>query len=317
MSGWVAMTIDELGADRWDAFCAESSGAWFFHTSRWLAYQRARGGEDWSFALLDRDQIVAACPLLLEHGAGGPSFSMEGHPCPWPAFRDHLGLSASRWVSAEVVRRIGLKASELGVASCAFRTGPFTGGGVWLPEVQMKNGWATRVTDLTATRDALHAGLRKSYTSIVNAGMRRWELLGGRGTAEAKGAVEVAERLHAEAAGRKTRPSRTWEMMADWAVAGNALCLVACRPGRDAVGFAYFLVYKGQAYYASAAALEPNAGHALLWAGIVRLKAMGIRKVEIGWQGQASDKKGKSVEFFKAGFPGTDVPIVVAEKMLG
>ena len=315
MRGCVALTVDELGAERWDAFCADSSGAWFFHTSRWLAYQRARGGEDWSFALLDGDRIVAACPVMLEHGAGGSSFSMDGHPCPWPAFRNHLGLASSRRVAEEVAHTIALKALELRV-SYAFRTGPFTGGGVPLPQMQITNGWSTRVTDLTAPAEELHAGLRKSYTSIVNAGMRRWEFLDGIGGPEARSAVEIAERLHAKAAGRKTRPTKTWEMMADWAVAGDAVCLVARRQDQGAVGFAYFLIHKRHAYYASAAALEPNVGHALLWAGILKLKGAGVRRLEIGWQGQAEDKKGRNVEHFKAGFPGTDVPILVAERRL-
>src|SRR5207248_1965310 len=42
----------DLGSARWDALCAESYDAWFFHTSCWLPILKL---EDASFAVVDHD----------------------------------------------------------------------------------------------------------------------------------------------------------------------------------------------------------------------------------------------------------------------
>ena len=79
------LTRGQIGQERWDAFCYGHPGAWFWWTSSWLEYQIARGEkQDLSFGIVHDDIIVALCPLLVEERDGFRTFTMEGHPGPWP-----------------------------------------------------------------------------------------------------------------------------------------------------------------------------------------------------------------------------------------
>lgn len=294
----------KIGHKEWDRFCAESSGAWFWHTSRWLAYQEARGATNLSFGLQDGDRIVAICPLILE-GEAERRFTVEGHPGAWPAFKDWLPRPVLVEAKEAIADHVAQLASLHGIHSATFRSCPLTSMSPCLPGFSSRQAWASRIVDLTQNKKQLHAGLRKSYRALINRGLRELKFT--------IGPFHVCKELHAGAAGHQTRPDETWQMMWDWEIEGNGIASIALR-GNWPVGFVYFILYKNCAYYASGASLEPDVQHALIWHSILRLMEKGIRSLELGWQGQAQDEKGKAIEFFKAGFGGEDVPVVVIER---
>jgi len=59
------------------------------------------------------------------------------------------------------------------------------------------------------------------------------------------------QKMHALAAGRKTRASKTFDLMKEWIESGYGL-LVGGRVGEKWAGFILFIIYKNSAYYASA-----------------------------------------------------------------
>ena len=187
--------------------------------------------------------------------------------------------------------------------------------------------WRTRVVDLKQTEVELWRGVRRSYHSIIN-GLTR-EYAGGSGARDVIGAPETlatalsrlspyvaidtavlyaARRLHIERAGRETRPYSTWEKMAWWLTAGSAQVAVAFNPEGDLKGYAYFVVHNGWAYYHSSATSRRDLGLALIWWSMLGLKGRRVRWCELGWIGEARDKKGKGVEFVRRGWGGCDVP---------
>lgn len=298
----------EIGREAWDAFCLAHPGACFLLTSAYLDYQAARGTRELSFGLMDGGSLVAICPLFLEERDGIRSFTMEGHPGPAPLCNQPLGRDQDfTWYSLN--ERLWLLAEESKVARVAFRNSPF-----WSVMYGYRGGlveisWHTQLLDLTQSEAALHAGLRKSYTSLINHVMRTHELV----VDDQGDLLNAFRRLHFGQAGRETRPERTWEIQGEWCRQGNGLIVAAMR-WNVAVACTYWILYKGCAYFASSASINRNIVHALIWRAILELKNRGIHTLELGWQGYATDAKGKQIEFFKRGFGGYQVPIIAVER---
>lgn len=291
----IVRPYQDIGPEEWDDHCLKSPYAWFFHTSRWLEYQEARGYDNLSFGLVDETGVVAVCPLMVD----GVHFMFEGYPGPWPTHADEMQ-------AAVVSDRILQLAKSRRILSAMFRSCPLTSDPFPLLNYMHTLGWTSHLLELQHNA-SLKKGLRKSYKSIINKGLRELAI-----TQEPDG-VLTSRMVHMEASGRATRTEKTWSMMHDWTLTGHGLNLVARRDTKP-VGFAYFILYKSTAYYGMAGAIEPNVGHTLLWMGISELRDRGFEMLEIGWQGQAPDEKGKQIEFFKSGFPGDDVPVMVAER---
>lgn len=204
--------------------------------------------------------------------------------------------------------------------------------------------WQTRVVDLTLGQPDLWCGVRRSYHALINRLMREHTGQNGQPSEQMKtsgiyseqgaGAfIRTAQRVHLLDAGRQTRSDASWDLMGDWLDDGEALMAMAfdyvdvptipeaLRQFRvaelaigdevwpPATGFAYFFLDGPWAYYASAASLRRDVNHLLVWQALLALKLRGIRWLEMGWQGQASDPKGQAIEFFRRGFGGFDVAL--------
>lgn len=168
--------------------------------------------------------------------------------------------------------------------------------------------WNTRIVDLSLSKAELWRGVRKSYRSLIHAAECNqeltWDTVNG---GYSHVAARVCRPVHLESAGRETRPLATWEMMDRWVRNGHGF--IAYVGGRDRiVGYVYVVVDSKWSYYFSGASLARNVNHALIWTAMKALKARGVTTLEMGWQGEATDAKGKLIEFFKTGFGGYDIP---------
>lgn len=165
--------------------------------------------------------------------------------------------------------------------------------------------WQTHVVDLARPSESLWHDVRHSYRGLVRKAehdqMLSWTTWNGGWSSACE---HICRLLHRQSSGRVTRPRETWHMMDRWISAGSGLLRLASREG-DPVGYVYFIVHADWAYYASAASLERSVNHALVWSAMLALKERGVRRCELGWQGQATDDKGKRIEFFRRGFGGT------------
>ena len=181
-------------------------------------------------------------------------------------------------------------------------------------------GFDTRIVDLRQSDAELWAGVRRSYHSLINklgreypedslsTGARR--MIGGR---EILAEQLVCKAMHEQHAGKQTRSDATWVMQSDWVRDGyGMLALATISDGMMnqelLQGYAFFVVSENWAYYFSGVSGEKNLGLALIWWSMLTLREHGIRWVELGYQGEAKNEKGRNLEFTRCGFGGRDVP---------
>jgi hypothetical protein len=158
--------------------------------------------------------------------------------------------------------------------------------------------------DLRPPVGVLWAGLRKSYRQDVEK-VRATHLFGACSSLD----MPRFKAMHTRQAGKQTRPDASWDLMAGWVDAGLLVLVAGWTPrGCEPEGFAAFERWGQWAYYGHAATDVPKLGHGLVWQGMLELKARGVERLELGWQGEAADGKGQGIEFFRRGFGGVDVP---------
>jgi len=298
----------EIGAEAWDAFCLAHLGAWFIWTSAYLDYQAARGSRELSFGIMDGDRLVAICPLFLEDRDGMRSFTMEGHPGPGPiAHIDNPEIGAK--IIMQGLEYLEGLAKEHQSHMFAFHANVFQPIPFVHTEQYRDISWHTQMIDLTQSEADLHAGIRKSYTSLINHVTRTHEII-----VDDKGKLLKAfRRLHFGQVGRETRPERTWEIQREWCQAGNGL-IVAAKRWDVAVACTYWIIYKNCGYYASSASINRNITHALVWRAMLELKARGVERLEMGWLDYDKSEKGQGIARFKTGFGGEAVPVIAVER---
>jgi hypothetical protein len=293
------VTRKELGTQEWNELCDCTPNAWFFHRAEWIDYQIARGAADASFVMGDPVNIV--CPLVIaeRHAA------FEGHPGP-------AAFAISCVVSKQEFRDVldSIARDEL-LRYIGFRSHPFSRTEKLdaLAPGWTKREWLTNVVDLTQPVETLHAGLRKSYTSLINHVNGSHEI-----TVDWQGdLIESFRQLHAADAGRETRPQATWEMQRQWCRDGHGL-IVGASLGGVLVAATYWIIYKRCAYYASSASLHKNVTHSLIWRTMLELKKAGVEQLEMGWLDYDKSEKGQGIAKFKQGFGGEARTIYAVER---
>lgn len=297
----------EIGVKAWNAFCDSHPGAWWWWRNEWISYQLARGARDLSFGILDADRLVAICPLLLEERDGVRSFTMEGHPGPGPVVHS----PGHDWAEIVAVAkdRVNALAAEYKASRVAYRWSPYSNDMPTVRGLARDISWHTQLLDLTSSEADLHASIRKSYTSLINHAARTHEIV----VDPAGDLIPEFRKLHIAKCGRETRPVETWWMQRDWCTQGNGL-IVAAFLGGAMVAATYWILYKDAGYFASSSSLHRSINHALIWRAMLECKKRGIQLLELGWQGYATDEKGKQIEFYKRGFGGYQVPVVAVER---
>ena len=300
------VSLDAGNRDQWNALVDDHPDGWWWHRAEWMEYCTAyrEDSEHVSYMLTDDDGTPRVLqPLMIEGGELKASGAPIPHPLGFNATHDHVALAADYLES--VAMSFGATRSLCQVAA----TDSMIAAG-WRDV-----SWQMQVVHLGASTESLFAGLRKSYRHIVRDSALTF--LSSDSTMPSIGSLMgFAKTLHRTSAGHQTRPDDTWAMQRDWCSTGNGLVVVAFDAGGTAVGFAYLIVYKDRAYYASGASLEPNVQHAIQWRAMCELKRRGIRHYDIGWQGQSTDYKGDNIEFFKRGFGGQAVRYPVAELIM-
>lgn len=278
----------------WDGFVKNHPQGWFFHTGTWLDYCVAYhpGAADLSFLIEQGGEIVALVPLIREDDA----FTMGGHPGAEPLYAEPDDDATRAYVRATVAE-IGERHA---VTAWQTRTRP-------IPCAVTENSWETFVVDLRQDEATLWRNCRRSYHGLIHRAERTY-ILTVETTPEA---VAIAHAIHSAASRRETRAQTTWDLMAQWATAGNLVVGRARVPTTGSRGMAMAIVYKDAAYYASSAQLEKTCSHALIWTLAKALKQHGVTSFEIGWAERPSDTlKEKNIAFFKQGFGGTRQTII-------
>jgi hypothetical protein len=333
----MALAITAVDDAAWDAFCASSPSAWFWHTTAWrdytLAYSPDLGTRSLAFAVLDGSAPVAVVPLTLEQTEGGPVFTFGGGACWAPALAPQLAPAQGQAVLRRALDHVEELAAENAVVRAAFLVSPLVpdaaGTGLRWAAAAVRAGYldttrVSQVVDLTAGEDELLRAMSKGHRADVKRAGRTIEVDVAAATDDEM--FTAYQQMHQRAAGRVTRPQRTFDLMREWLSSGHAV-LFAGRRDDHFLGFSYILRYRNGAYYASAAN-DPDesghpVGHALQWRAMTWLRKNGVTTYELGAQpfglvphDEASEKE-LAIARFKRGFGGIPVPVFGGERYWG
>jgi len=326
--------------EAWDNFCLQSNDAWFWHTTKWLDYTLEYRPDLTpalhSFSVSVGGDIAAVCPLVLETspepGGDVRQFSYGGDAVPAPAFANGLSPKTKKAARKALFRQIEELAIAHRVHRVSFRASPpapfFWQSNEPLSNPLLHEGFCdvsllTQVIDLAKPEDQLFREIRNDHRNHIKHAEKMMSASIFDSSNITSDQFERYRLLHQKAAGRTTRPLRTFELMHRWIQDGFAVLSCAVLDGKD-IGFTLTNIYKDGAYYSSSCN-DPEfndlpIGHLLQWRTMKWLKAHAIRRYEIGIQFYASQphslvsRKDWNISCFKRGFGGSTVPYWRAEK---
>jgi len=182
----------------------------------------------------------------------------------------------------------------------------------------------TQIIDIHQSLDTLRKDVRHGHDSDIDNAVKVLDIeVYSRRTLTQELFNEFVT-LHHKAAGRVTRPRKTFDVMFD-AVKKDQAFLTMARKNAQVVGCSYFHSYKENVYYGSSCNAPEVRGipvsHAIQWVSIEYMKKRRASHFyEIGWQQYDTtltdfpSKKEIDIARFKRGFGGFTVPLFRGEK---
>jgi len=153
----------------------------------------------------------------------------------------------------------------------------------------------TQIIDLQRPEEQLRSEIRKSYKSLINKGLREYNLSFGIN-------LTLFKDLHKEVVGRQTRPDSTWKIQEKMIRKGDAFEIQMFNDRLVAAGLFYT---KGDyVYYGVGKSLVNIDSHALIWKAMLYAKSQGRKYFEMGNQVYCGKHKLVNISKFKRGFGG-------------
>ena len=303
-------------APSWDKYVSVHADGWWWHTSGWLAYQVAyrEGNRDLSFAIVEDEMggnVVGVVPIILTHGPDdAPEFSYSGDPLA-------PGLADGPEVAEFGATQTRMLAAALGARRAVVASSPFGSPCILVlperPPIQTPYNAAQRVVNLRQEPCALWRGVRRSYRSLIHRAEDRYTFTTYTGdSAQSVVGFVTYQALHRRLATTLPRSGETYRLQGEWVLDGRALITIAERP-EGVFGAAYWIMYKGCAYYASGGYAADDLAHATVWRSLLALRDCGVTQASLGWQSRAFTEKERAIEVFRRGFGGADVPAQVMD----
>ncbi len=160
--------------------------------------------------------------------------------------------------------------------------------------------------DLTGGLVLWKSALRKSFQQFVNWGQRALVIEHVDAGSLAPWHFERYRALHAQVAGRVTRSKGSWDVMEQWVREGRGELILAELDGKLAAG-SLFIDGTSTSIYMTGVydrELDKPLAHYLLWHGIERAAARGMKRLELGDIHLKADVDDKlfAIGYFKRGF---------------
>ena len=326
----------------WNSICNASKEAWFWHTARWLdynlAYKPALNPVSHSFLVYHNGKAVAICPIIIHNASvdDGESHVINypsGHGMT-PILIPGLPLSVQHSIWGACLEKIDAIACDNAVKQATLWTTPLSEFGQNLVEVSrqldelrragyLDTAWLTLVIDLSLDENTLRKQMRKGHRYDVKRGSNLFSTKVLFGSEVDRSLFDAYVNIHELAAGRKTRPQQTFDIMYACILEENALLTLA-QYNNTYIGAAFIMLYKDGGYYASSCVhpeyINEPVGHTLQWATMCWMKDKGYRLYELGHircgalpHDPASEKEVR-ISHHERGFGGMPMMFVVAEK---
>jgi len=320
----------------WDDFCLTSDDAWSSHNFLWqdyvLNYRPAASPKLMSFMVFKNNQIIAACPLILETHQGLKEFSFGNDYGLTPVFANFLTVKERHDVEKLVFAHIDQLAQDNNVCRSRFRLSVLSRSFIeaecprfnYLARFgYLDTSINTQLIDLRKSISELKSDLRHGHSyDIDRAGKILQAEIFDKDNITQKIFDEYVK-LHQKAAGRITRPRATFDIMYK-AIKKEDAFLVGAKKAKKFIGFSYFSGFKNNADYSSSCNDPDEANipisHFIQWNAIQWMKKKGFLFYEIGWQYFSNTlydfptEKEINISNFKRGFGGFTVPLFRGEK---
>lgn len=162
------------------------------------------------------------------------------------------------------------------------------------------------MVDLDAGPAAWKKSLRKSFQQLINWGRKNFAVSYVNGDNFSQETFDRFRHFHAHVAGRVTRPIESWNAMADSVRSGRGEIIMAEIAGKLTAA-ALFIDGTVTSLYMTAIYdrdSEDPLAHFIIWHGMERAHARGMKDMELGpiHQLGATDVKKFNIGFFKRGF---------------
>lgn len=321
---------------KWNRFCLGSDEAWFWHTIDWIDYLLIYGLSDQtkslSFFIVDSKEILAVCPLLISQNKKVKEIFCRGFSLDSPALSNKLNKKRRLEILKMSFNHVDKIAKEYRVARSVFKISPETKNFLSSRKIPfnfldtfgfINTSGYTKILDLLKSESELWSDIKKKQRYEINKAKRyfRVKILTNKNITLK--IIKQYQTLHQKAAGRKTRPNKTFLLMLSWIKKRRAIllnCLLKDKP----IGFVLINIYKNSAYYHSACNhpkfIKKPIGHLLQWEAIRWLKNNGFQFYNIGEQKITSQiyslptEKEINISYFKGSFGGRTYPFYIGEK---
>jgi hypothetical protein len=337
------MELIQLAFDQykeWDDFCLESDEAWFNHTTAWIEYTLAMriGNESLhtSFMVYENRSLLAICPLIIEKNKYNKiqttEFSYSGFLTPAPALKNDVIKKKRKKIIDLIFNKIDEIALQYNVVRSLFMIYPLSHNFLRTEQhshnILQSYGYndisiSSQIIDLTLDLDLIRSGFRKGHKYDINRGLKPYNFEIWDSKHITPEVFELYRLMHRKAAGRVTRPEKTFDLMYRWIESGDSI-LVSAQYDAKYLGFSIINIYKNCAYYQSSCNDPDFKGipiaHAMQWRIIEYLKSNRINYYELGWQFskglsfESGTAKELDISKYKRGFGGFTVPLFRGEK---
>lgn len=324
---------DSRFSSLWETFLQRNADVSPFYSLAWMAYQAAysedRFKDDLSFVAIDASGSVAAiCPLYLEQYGETKRLSYRGEyleALRAPLIAIDVSPKSRDKLRQALFHEIDRIAQRTGAVKCNFIVDPLCGdshreGYNYLSRYGYLDASLTTVLiDLSKSVEDLWKDLRASYKALINKSERIYKIVAMDAGSITRQNFDAYAEVHHKAAGRITRPQRTFDIQYEMLLNDQA-SLIGVEIDGTWAGFAYFLHSRHSAYYGSGAedpglVTETPLGPVMQWTAIKHFAQKGLRYIELDNQYfgpqlfECPSAKDMSISFFKRGFGGSLIPL--------
>jgi len=178
----------------------------------------------------------------------------------------------------------------------------------------------SRHINLTQNVQEIRRGIRKSYISLINWGLRELEIQVYTGGQVKWESIDELRRLHIRESRRETRSEETWRMQYESVLQKEAFCILG-RQNNEIITGGLFWLSCGHCYYGVSASrrdmFDRPLFHGLMWRSILYAKEMGATSFELGpdyttcnIRDEQPSHKQIQIAKFKSGFGGHLRPLI-------
>jgi len=317
--------LDHHNKSDWDKFCLASDDAWFWHTFNWIQYSlnyypKAKPVNH-SFFVRENKKDIAICPLFLEQDQNQqPVFSFGSGFLPAPCLENNLTPKKRQKIFNYIFNYINILAQKYNTKLIKTRIPPLSPN--YFKNICYNNlleygylpcDYNTQIIDLSIGLNRLQKNIRENHRRNIKKYSHEFSLVVFHKKNITEKIFKSYQNMHRLAAGRITRPNKTFQLMLDAIKQGNG-SLFAIKSKKNIIGYYLINIYKKNAYYSSAAVRpdydEHGVGHVAHWEIIKYLNKNNFHYYEIGWQEYSDtwleqiDNKRKNISLFKSGFGG-------------